>query len=134
MGEPRKSYWGERSFPLILQNVHRYFLYLALVFIVLLAHDAWKAMWFNGEFGFGLGTLVMIDQSHSAGRLHAGVPFAAALGRRAARSDVKKAGSETGLRLRVVSESQTYVVGVDELVLGRIHGRLYTDMLDGNLA
>ena len=46
VGEPRKTYWGERMFPLILQNVHRYFLYLALVFIVLLAHDAWKAMWF----------------------------------------------------------------------------------------
>ena len=27
VGEPRKSYWGEASFPLILQNVHRYFLY-----------------------------------------------------------------------------------------------------------
>ncbi len=40
VGEPRKSYWGERSFPLILQNVHRYFLYLALVFIVILAIDA----------------------------------------------------------------------------------------------
>src|SRR5581483_8473012 len=31
VGEPRNSYWGERSFPLILQNVHRYFLYLALI-------------------------------------------------------------------------------------------------------
>ena len=36
VGEPRKSYRGEHSFPLILQNVHRYFLYLALVFIVIL--------------------------------------------------------------------------------------------------
>jgi hypothetical protein len=65
VGEPRKSYWGERTFPLILQNVHRYFLYLALLFIVILAHDAWNAMWFagpNGErtFGIGLGTLVLI--------------------------------------------------------------------------
>jgi len=60
VGEPRKTYWGERSFPLILQNVHRYFLYLALIFIVLLAHDAWKAMWFDGKFGMGVGTLVMI--------------------------------------------------------------------------
>lgn len=59
VGEPRKSYWGERSFPLILQNVHRYFLYLALVFIVILAHDAWKAMWFDGKFGIGVGTLVL---------------------------------------------------------------------------
>ena len=60
VGEPRKSYWGEKSFPLIFQNIHRYFLYLALVFIVILAHDAWKAMWFNGTFGMGVGTLVLI--------------------------------------------------------------------------
>ena len=31
VGEPRKNYLGERSFPLILQNIHRYFLYLAIL-------------------------------------------------------------------------------------------------------
>ena len=36
VGEPRKKYLGERSFPLVLQNVHRYFLYLGLIFIVIL--------------------------------------------------------------------------------------------------
>jgi len=66
VSEPRKSYRGEHSFPLILQNVHRYFLYLALVFIVFLAWDAWKAHWFTdpatGEasFGIGVGTLVLV--------------------------------------------------------------------------
>jgi hypothetical protein len=60
VGEPRKTYWGERSFPLILQNVHRYFLYLAIIFIFILSYDAWRAMWFNGAFGIGVGTLVMI--------------------------------------------------------------------------
>jgi hypothetical protein len=64
VGEPRKRYLGERSFPLILQNVHRYFLYLALVFIVILAHDAWKAMWFTNStgqvtFGIGYGTIIL---------------------------------------------------------------------------
>ncbi len=65
MGEPRKSYRGERSFPLILQNVHRYFLYLALIFLVFLAHDVWKALWFTDpvtgatSFGIGVGTLVL---------------------------------------------------------------------------
>ncbi len=59
VGEPRKKYLGERSFPLIFQNIHRYFLYLALVFIVLLAHDVWKALWFDGHFGIGVGTLVL---------------------------------------------------------------------------
>jgi hypothetical protein len=65
VGEPRKSYWGERSFPLILQNVHRYFLYLALVFLVILAYDVYKALWFPDPatggvtFGVGVGTLVL---------------------------------------------------------------------------
>ena len=64
VGEPRNSYLGERSFPLILQNVHRYFLYVALVFLVILAHDVWKAMWFatpdgGTTFGIGVGTLVL---------------------------------------------------------------------------
>lgn len=65
VGEPRKTYRGERSFPLILQNVHRYFLYLALVFLVILAWDVWRALWFTNpatgvtQFGIGIGTLVL---------------------------------------------------------------------------
>ncbi len=65
VGEPRKHYRGERSFPLILQNVHRYFLYLSLVFLVILALDVWRALWFTDtatgrvQFGIGLGTIVL---------------------------------------------------------------------------
>jgi hypothetical protein len=64
VGEPRTSYLGERHFPLILQNVHRYFMYLALVFLVFLAHDVWQAFWFvdaagHRTFGIGVGTLVL---------------------------------------------------------------------------
>jgi hypothetical protein len=65
VGEPRSGYRGERKFPLILQNVHRYFLYLALFFIVILAYDALEAFWFPGadgkrHFGLGVGTLVLV--------------------------------------------------------------------------
>ena len=64
VGEPRKTYWGERTFPLILQNVHRYFLYLAIVFIFILAADAWRAIRFDGpngkQFGLAVGSIVMI--------------------------------------------------------------------------
>src|SRR5579884_460819 len=60
VGEPRKTYWGERSFPLILQNVHRYFLYLALIFLFLLAWDAFQATKFPDGFGVGIGTLVLL--------------------------------------------------------------------------
>lgn len=64
VGEPRKGYLGERSFPLIIQNIHRYFLYFALIFLVFLSHDAWKAMWFTDasgatHFGIGVGTLLL---------------------------------------------------------------------------
>ncbi|MAB78502.1 MAG: succinate dehydrogenase [Planctomycetes bacterium] len=65
VGEPRKHYRGEQSFPLILQNVHRYFLYLALLFLIFLSYDVWQALWFEdaatGEtvFGVGVGTLVL---------------------------------------------------------------------------
>ena len=64
VGEPRKSYWGERTFPLIVQNIHRYFLYVALVFLVILGHDVWEATRWPGadgrtHFGIGVGTLVL---------------------------------------------------------------------------
>ena len=64
VGEPRSGYRGERKFPLIIQNIHRYSLYVALCFVVILSIDAWKAMWFaaadgSEHFGAGIGTLVI---------------------------------------------------------------------------
>ncbi len=65
VGEPRKTFLGEKYFPLVIQNVHRYFFYLAALFIILLAHDAWKGMWFTdaltgkAHFGIGVGTIVL---------------------------------------------------------------------------
>ncbi len=64
VGEPRSSYIGEGSFPLILQNVHRYFLYVAVLFLFILSYDVWEALWFptaagGTRFGIGVGTLVL---------------------------------------------------------------------------
>jgi len=65
VGEPRSSYWGEQSFPLVFQNVHRYFMYVAVLFLFILSYDVWLALWFRDpvtgaiEFGVGLGTLVL---------------------------------------------------------------------------
>jgi hypothetical protein len=61
VGEPAEHrYRGETSFPFILQNLHRYFLYLALVFIAFLWYDAIHAFWFDGTFGIGVGSLVLL--------------------------------------------------------------------------
>lgn len=66
VSEPRKKYRGEQSMPLIMQNLHRYFLYSVLVITVFLAHDAWKALWFTDnttgatDFGIGIGSIILI--------------------------------------------------------------------------
>jgi hypothetical protein len=65
VGEPRTRYRGEASFPLIVQNIHRYFLYVALFFLLVLSYDVYQALWFTDpvtgrtELGIGLGTLVL---------------------------------------------------------------------------
>ena len=53
------SYGGETRFPLVLQNLHRYAWYVAVIFIGLLTWDALLAFRFPDGFGIGVGTLVM---------------------------------------------------------------------------
>jgi len=65
VGEPRAHYRGEHSFPLILQNIHRYFLYIAVAFLVILLGDVYRAFWFTDatgrvSFGIGVGTLILV--------------------------------------------------------------------------
>ena len=65
VGEPRSTYLGEKYLPLVLQNVHRYFLYLALVFIVILGRDAFDSLWFTdtagkAHFGLAIGSIFLI--------------------------------------------------------------------------
>ena len=61
----KRNYKGETAFPFILQNIHRYFLYVAIVFVLFLWYDAYQAFFFIGrlgrlEFGIGLGSLIML--------------------------------------------------------------------------
>ena len=60
VGEPRKKYLGERSFPLILQNFHRNFLRLSYIVWAFLVWDAIVAFNFDGHFGIGIGSLVLV--------------------------------------------------------------------------
>ena len=59
---PRSNgrYRGEASLPFILNNAHRYFLYLATIVLGFLWYDAIRAFFFGGEFGVGLGSLVLL--------------------------------------------------------------------------
>jgi|SRR5215469_3910654 len=60
--EPHAKYTGETRLPLILQNLHRYFFYIALIFNVILTIDAVLAFRnAQGQWGhMGLGTLILI--------------------------------------------------------------------------
>src|SRR5437867_1203306 len=57
-------YSGETRFPFILQNLHRYFLYVALIFLIILWYDAISAFLFPSpggkHFGVGVGSLVLL--------------------------------------------------------------------------
>ncbi|MFI2301679.1 hypothetical protein ACH5AL_22935 [Actinacidiphila glaucinigra] len=62
VAEPHEKYTGETRFPLILQNIHRYFFYFAIPVAVILSYDVVLA--FRDERGawghMGLGTLVLL--------------------------------------------------------------------------
>ena len=67
VGEPRNAYGGETRL-FLFQNIHRYFLYVALIFLVLLAKDVVEAcIWPTSPgpdpsgftFGLSVGTLVL---------------------------------------------------------------------------
>jgi hypothetical protein len=56
-GEHR--YCGESKFPFIFQNMHRYFMYLAVIFLVFLWTDAVRSFFFADGFHVGVGSLVL---------------------------------------------------------------------------
>ena len=58
--DARVSYTGETRFPFLLQNIHRYFFWLALVVLAFLWWDALLAFRFPTGFGIGLGTLILV--------------------------------------------------------------------------
>jgi hypothetical protein len=60
VGEARHSYKGETAFPFILQNVHRYFFYLATIVLAFLWYDAIKGFFFTDGFHLNVGTLVLL--------------------------------------------------------------------------
>ena len=61
VAEPHGKYTGETRFPLILQNLHRYTFYAAVVITLINTYDAILA--FGGEgytFGIGVGNLILV--------------------------------------------------------------------------
>jgi hypothetical protein len=61
VAEPHQKYSGETRFPLIIQNAHRYFFYVAALVSVINTYDAALAFrGADGSFGIGLGSLILL--------------------------------------------------------------------------
>ncbi|HVB94752.1 MAG TPA: hypothetical protein VND67_10545 [Acidimicrobiales bacterium] len=59
VAEPRQRYSGESRFPLLLQNLHRYFWAGSVLVAIMLTADAVRAFSQPGGVGFGVGTLLI---------------------------------------------------------------------------
>ena len=61
VAEPHAGYSGETKFPLIFQNLHRYFFGAAVVISIINTYDAVRAFQGkDGGVGLGLGTIIMV--------------------------------------------------------------------------
>ncbi len=121
-----------------MQNVHRYFLYIALVFIVILAYRRLESAVVCDKtaksFGIGVGTIVLaINVSLLGGYTfgcHSLRHLIGGFRDQLVRIDI----CYRAYRLRDLFQPTPHVVGVDESVLGRLHRSLRAALRDGRLA
>ncbi len=78
VGEPRKKYLGERSFPLILQNFHRNFLRLSYIVWAFLVYDAIVAFQFRRRISVSASEPLFLSSTSSSSldTSSAATPFA----------------------------------------------------------
>jgi hypothetical protein len=57
---PHAKYTGETRLPLLVQNTHRYFFYIAGIISVINTYDAIVAFHSPTGFGFGLGNIILV--------------------------------------------------------------------------
>ena len=92
------SYTGESRFPLILQNMHRYFFWILLIFNVILTIDAVEAFSQPGVgdgWGISVGTVVLLAQRRVPLALQplAATPAAISAAARCSRSPSTRSGT-----------------------------------------
>lgn len=56
----RKKYRGEEKLPFVLNNLHRYFLYFALLLVCLHWYEMLHTFFYQGEVYLGVGTLLIV--------------------------------------------------------------------------
>ena len=103
------------------------------MFLVILGHDAWDGFWFDGHFGIGVGSLVLLINvmllscytfgCHSLRHLVGGVRDRLS----------RRASSQAGLRLRQLPQSPPHAFCLVQPDLGGVFRLLRSDVLDGRV-
>jgi len=133
VGEARHGYWGENFWPLLIQNAHRYFMYIAVVFLFFLARDVWEALWFTNPatgrivFGIGVGSVILAINVI----LIAGYTLAAEPDRRQPRPLLRCGAAGEVLGVRHGLQRPAHELGLGQPDLGFIHRSLHPLMRDG---
>ena len=78
----RRNYRGETAFPFILQNLHRYLLYAALLVLIFLWYDVWRALLARRPLRCHRRYACPFREYVAAFALHLFLSFASASGRR----------------------------------------------------
>ena len=118
VAEPHAKYTGETRFPLILQNIHRYFFYVAVLVAGILTydtvlafrdeHDAWGHM--------GLGTLVLPGQHRADLGVHPLLPLLPAHRRRPAAALLQAPGALPAVGLGREAQRPPHAAGLGSLI------------------
>ena len=122
--EPHKRYTGETRFPLILQNVHRYFFLFGVLFASILTYNAVLAFDFGGHAGIGSRHACPGCQRDPDLGLHPRLPLLPAHHRRPAAGILPASGPLPLLDLGVGAQRQAHAMGVGQPDLGGPHRRL----------
>jgi hypothetical protein len=59
-GPARRKYTGETKLPFVLNNLHRFFFYCAVLVVLFLWYDTIRGLFYHGDFGIGLGNGIML--------------------------------------------------------------------------
>lgn len=63
VAEVSRDYRGESGFPFLLQNLHRYGVYLAVVLLLFHWVETCSSFYWRGVFGVGVGNIILLSDS-----------------------------------------------------------------------
>ena len=126
VAEPHSKYTGETRFPLLGQNLHRYFFYAAALISLINTYDAIVAFVNkDGSFGLGLGNIILVANVVLLWRYTASCHSCRSDHRRPAQPLLEAPGALQALGLGLGAEHEAHAAGVDDARVAGDHGLLH---------